>query len=316
MDSHPFELEGRGPVVDWCHTAGVAFTDPCFDQTVEACFRNPFRLLFRRETGIEEVGRFVADHPGLAPAGFVFHMSRCGSTLVSQMLAAVPAHLVLAEAGPFDTVLRAHHVAVDERAAWLRWMVGALGQRRDDRQKRLFVKFDAWSAIDLPLVRLAFPDVPWMFLYRDPVEVLVSHVGRAGAHMIPGALDPGPAGRTPDGAARHSLGDYGARALARICEAALELRDDPMATFVEYGQLPNFVVSDLKNVWSLPLGPAESELMLAAAGRDAKNPVLVYEDDRARKQAMATPEVRAAAERWLAPLYERLEDVRTGAHAV
>ena len=35
---------------------------------------------------------------------FVFHVSRCGSTLVSQMLAAVPQHLVLSE--PVDLLER------------------------------------------------------------------------------------------------------------------------------------------------------------------------------------------------------------------
>jgi hypothetical protein len=36
------------------------------------------------------------------PDGFVFHMSRCGSTLVAQMLAVVPDHVVVSEAEPLD----------------------------------------------------------------------------------------------------------------------------------------------------------------------------------------------------------------------
>ena len=184
----PVRVDGRGDsaVVDWCRTDGVPFDDPTFDQTVQRCFRHPFRLLFRHRTDMEELRRFAETHPGLPPAGFVFHMSRCGSTLVSRMLAACPEHLVVAEAGPLDSVLR------DEtgQPVRLRWMMAALGQQRDARQRRLFVKFDSWSALHLPLVRRAFPDVPWLFLFRDPVEVLVSHARHMGAHVVPGVLPP------------------------------------------------------------------------------------------------------------------------------
>ncbi|MDQ3898294.1 MAG: sulfotransferase family protein [Actinomycetota bacterium] len=302
------------PTVDWCHTDGIPFAEPFFDQTVEACFRNPCRLLFRQRTGIDEVGRFAADHPGLPPAAFIFHMSRCGSTLVAQMLAAARAHLVVSEAGPVDGVLRAARpagarVAEEERATWLRWMVAALGQPRSVDQRRLYVKFDAWSVADLPVVRRAFPGVPWLFLYRDPVEVLVSHSGRPGAHVVPGTLAPETIGMTPADVDACPPLEYRARVLARICEAALDHADDPEATFVEYRQLPGFVLSGLLR--GVPLGTADTDRMLAAAGRDAKNPVLPFEADGRRKRAEATAPLRAAADRWLAPLYDRLE--RAGA---
>lgn len=298
--------EERRPVVTWCHTAGVPFTESFFDETVEACLRNPFRLLFQRRTDMVEVGRFVAEHPGLAPAGFIFHMSRCGSTLVSRMLAACPEHLVLSEAPPIDWVLRA---ASSQREPWLRWMVGALGQPRGTEERRLFVKFDAWSILDLAQVRRAFPGVPWLFLYRDPLEVLVSHARRRGAHTIPGVLPPELVGMTPAEAAECSLDDYAARVLACICKSALDHQDDPLATFAEYRQLPELVVSELASAWSLPV---DAETLLDVARRDAKNPAVPFEPDRAAKQAGASPGMRAAAERWLAPLYDQLEKARAG----
>ena len=45
---------------------------------------------------------------GLAPSLFLFHVSRCGSTLISQMLAALPQNVVISEAGPMDAILRSH----------------------------------------------------------------------------------------------------------------------------------------------------------------------------------------------------------------
>jgi hypothetical protein len=301
----PVRLDWREgtAVVDWCRTDAVPFTEPFFDQTVETCFRHPFRLLFRRETSIDELGAFAAAHPGLEPAGFVFHMSRCGSTLVAQMLASSPEHLVLSEPPPLDGVLRAPHAG--PRAAWLRWMVTALGQPRGPA-RRLFVKFDAWSTMHLAVVRQAFPEVPWIFLFRDPVEVLVSHGRRRGAHVIPAAVPPETFGMAAADVARLPPLDYAAAVLARICEAALEWRDDPRATFVDYRRLPEFASQELLDRWSVHLSPADRRRMLEVAQRDAKNPAIAFAGDSSRGGPQATPEIRAAADRWLAPAYDRL----------
>lgn len=295
------DWEGGRPAVDWCHMEGMEFTEPFFDETVRRALRHPFRLLFRRRTDIDAVGRFVADRPGLVPAGFIFHMSRCGSTLVSQMLDAVPEHLVVSEAGPIDSVLRARSsvpaLPDGQRAAWLRWMLAALGQPRNHNQRRSFVKFDAWSTLELPLIRAAFPEVPWIFVYRDPVEVLVSHNRRRGAHVIPGVLPVLPHPHEP-----MSLVEYAARVLARICEAALDMLPDPVATFVDYRSLPGFVLEELPAQWSLPLAEGAIARMAARAERDGHNPAVTFEPRR----APATPEIEAAAERWLAPVHEGL----------
>lgn len=309
-DWTPVHVECRdgAPIVDWRYTAGIEFDDPFFAQTVERCVADPFCLLFHHETAMADVGRFASRHPGLAPAGFIFHLSRCGSTLVSQMLAAVPRHLVVSEAPPIDAVVRS---AQDE---WLQWMIGALGQPRHDGQRRMFVKFDAWATLGLAVVRQAFPTVPWLFLYRDPVEVLVSQRRRPGVHMIPGLLPPEVFGLKDGPASTLSSVDYGAQVLAAIAEAALAAAvDDPFATLVNYEQLPEFALSDLPRRWSLSLDQPDLDRMAAAAQLNAKNPVLAFEDDRAAKRREATPEIQAAAERYLAPVYRRLEQCRTAA---
>lgn len=296
--------DGPAPAVDWCHTEGVIFGEPFFAETVDRCLRHPFRLLFRHRTDLDALCRAVDDQPGLPPCGFVFHMSRCGSTLLAQSLATVPCHAVASEPAPLEAVLRAGGEGPPVR--WLRGMVGALGQARHAEQRRFFVKFDAWSILDLGVVRRAFPDVPWVFLYRDPVEVLVSHDRRPGAHVIPGLLDGRRLGLDP----ALPRTEYAARVLARLCEAALAHRDDPLATFVDYEDLPRFVTHDLPRTWSLDLSGDDLARMAGATLRNAKNPILAFEDDRASKQAAATEEIRDAAARWLRPLYDRLGKTR------
>jgi hypothetical protein len=82
------------------------FTDPFFAQTINPCVRHPADA-FRHQTPLENLGEIVASQPGCRPTGFIFHMSRCGSTLLSQMLAAALENIVLSEAGPIDDILRA-----------------------------------------------------------------------------------------------------------------------------------------------------------------------------------------------------------------
>src|SRR5258708_4780469 len=94
-----------GPMVDWCHLGTTLLTDPFFVETIEHSFRRPFNLVFRHQTPIEVLGEWQAVQPGLPPNGFIFHMSRCGSTLISQMLAALSQNVVISEAGPIDYVL-------------------------------------------------------------------------------------------------------------------------------------------------------------------------------------------------------------------
>src|SRR5208337_3108734 len=112
--------------VDWGWLGDTRFTDPFFGQTVNHCLEHPANLLFRQETPMAALGELNELSKGLAPTGFIFHVSRCGSTLLSQMLAALPKNVVISEAAPIDGVLRSHLLAPgitdEERILWLRWL--------------------------------------------------------------------------------------------------------------------------------------------------------------------------------------------------
>src|SRR5690242_2119180 len=95
------------PVVEWCHLGARRFTEPFFEDTIREALRRPFNRLFHRRTPIEALADWREASPGLEPTGFVFHMSRCGSTLLAQMLARLCSNVVLSEPGPVDSVIRA-----------------------------------------------------------------------------------------------------------------------------------------------------------------------------------------------------------------
>ena len=310
-----YRRDGRW-AVDWCFLGGARFTAPFFDDTIEFCLRRPFNLVFRRQTPIEALAELQAAAPGIYPTGFIFHMSRCGSTLVSQMLAALPSNIVVSEASVLDGALRSElwdpDVTDVQRVSWLRGVISALGRPRDAQEQRFFIKFDSWHSVDLGLIRLAYPDVPWIFLYREPTEVLVSHRRQPGSQMVPGMIGPGWMGLDMTEIATMSLDEYAARVLATICRGALEHRDDG-GLFVNYRQLPEAVFAEIADHFGATFDAVELERMRQAAGFDAKSPSLSFTADSGAKQAAASVEMRRLSEQGLMPLYAELEALRLGA---
>jgi hypothetical protein len=300
-------------LVEWVYLGTQCFREPFFEQTIEACLRRPFNLLFRRQTPMAELRRWHCEHPGLEPSGFIFHMSRCGSTLIAQLLAALPGSIVISEARPVDAVLRAASrqpgITEAQRIDWLRWMLSALGQPRQGNERRYFVKFDAWNALELSLVRAAFPTVPWIFVYRDPVEVLVSQLGKRGAHMVPGVIDPRLFGMDLHEAVSLRPEEYCARVLARICREGFARYADG-GLLINYCQLPEAVLSTVADFFRQELSSDELEIAMQVAGRDAKNPAVSFESDVVEKHRAASAAVLEVAARWLYPVYEELEEAR------
>jgi hypothetical protein len=290
-------------LVDWACFAGAELTDPFFALSAMRATSRPLNRLIPCATRLG----VLLDSPGPVrePDGFVFHQSRCGSTLVARMLGALPRSRSVSEPPPVDSVLQlgvAAGWAMERRSAALRAMISAYG-RRDGP---FFVKLDSWHTLALPLFRAAFPKVPWIFLYRDPIEILVSQIRQRGPQTVPQLMPPAFYGleAAPDDPAE----DYCARVLERIASAALEHREGGLA--VDYSELPAAVAERILPHFGVR---ADGEAMAAAARRDAKDPNRVFRPDSAEKRTAASDSVKAAAAAHLDPVYSALEAWRAAA---
>jgi hypothetical protein len=152
--------------------------------------------------------------------------------------------------------------------------------------------------------------VPWIFVYRNPLEVMMSQIRRRGGHMIPGVLEPALFGWDSAAVARMSLLEYGARALARICEAALAQAGPGNGKFLNYRQLPHAAWPALTKYWQLNFSAEDTAPMQAAARMDSRNPSLPFLGDGPAKMASITPEIRGLVRQWLDGVYEQLESHR------
>jgi hypothetical protein len=302
--------------VQWTYFGEQRLREPFFEGSVQRCLFRPFNRLFRYSTPITKLADWLQVHPGLRPSGFIFHMSRCGSTLVTQMLAAQAANVVISEASPIDAIVRARYARPDlsgeQQALWLIWMIGALGQPRCGDESHYFIKLDCWHTLALPLFRQAFPDVPWVFLYRDPVEVLVSQSRMPGMQMIPGVLGPDLFGVASSSDLLQPE-DYCARVLARICEPVLQNYAKGTSLLVDYRQLPLALWTTIMPHFGMECSNSDRAAMAEVARHDAKAPSFQFTPDVEAKQQEASATTRSVADARLGDIYRRLETLRLGA---
>jgi hypothetical protein len=300
----PFRLrhDAGAPQVEWVRTHGMRFTEPFFEDTVrQIAHRHPSSRASRRARTPLDALEYIPAGP--APTALIFHVSRCGSTLVSRMLAALPHHLVASEPPIIDDILRTVRrdpaVTDERRIAWLHGAVHALG-RSGGGADRFFVKLDCWHLFELPLLRRAFPGVPFVFLYRHPLPVIVSLLRQPSLALVRGTLSADELG-LPD-RDRDLLGreEHAAAILGALFRAAAEFRDAFIP--VAYEQLPAFVWESMPGAVFCADDRARLQ---AAAAFDAKNPAQRFVADSAAKLAAASPAARAASARWAEPHYER-----------
>jgi len=288
-------------LVDWACFAGAELDDPFFAVSAMRASSRPFNRLVPYATRLGAL--LDAPGPVREPDGLIFHQSRCGSTLVARMLGVLPSATSVSEPPPVDAILQLGLAAgwsLERRAAALRTMIGAYGRRSERRGGPFFVKLDSWHTLSLSLFRAAFPRVPWVFLYRDPVEILVSQMRQRGPQTVPQLMPPAFYGLEagPDAPAE----DYCARVLERIASAALEHKAGGLA--VDYSELPGAVAGRILPHFGVR---AEAEAMAAMTKRDAKDPHRPFLPDGTEKRCAASEVLKGAADAHLASVHEALE---------
>lgn len=119
----------------------------------------------------------------LSLKGAVFHESRCGSTLAANALVALDPekNRVYSESAPPKLVLKKcgenfSECSVEGAANLLRDVVYLMGRSNNPAEENLFFKFQSTTTRTMQVFRAAFPTTPWIFLYRDPIEVMQSQL--------------------------------------------------------------------------------------------------------------------------------------------
>lgn len=246
---YPVEVVEENGILSirWYLFENILFNKPFFYQSIsEVLFENRFICDLTVEFA-KQLSKF--DY--VEPSAFIFHCSRCGSTLLTQLLSLLSECIVFSEPQVIDTLL---HITCFERdktrcGEILKTILHAFGQRRSGNERYLFVKLDSWHICHFQFIRSIFPNTPCFFLYRDPFEILRSHRRQRGAHMVPGILAPEIVGLNPSAQLNFTdLDSYGIKVLTSFFKAALG-HDDLI--LINYNQLPNVIWEQFANLLSI-----------------------------------------------------------------
>lgn len=294
-----------GPEVVLVALGPHVFREPFFDESVNAALSALRAYPERARMPLEDLVAFDAYPDAIPLAGLVFHVSRCGSTLVSRMLAQDEATHVVAEADPLDVVATRMLGDAETQAKRLRGMVRAYARRRTERTERLVLKLDAWHLCSLPLFRAALPEVPWVVVVRDPLEVLASHRRRRGSHMVPGLRPPDSFGLEPSEFEPHELDRYGCLVLRGLYEAARVGLASGHGRVIEYPSLPGAVRTEVMPFFGIrsSLDP-EAEARLVA--EHVKIPGAPFVPDAEEKRREVPDEIRSLVDELARPAYDAL----------
>jgi hypothetical protein len=301
------DFSGPTPAVYWADLSAERFGEPFFDQTVARWASGP-RARPPVKTGLEALVALDTE-PSLEPAGVIFHLSRCGSTLVSRLLGTLPGVVVLAEPAPLNTLLGLDPDRVDEAGliAAVRLVVRALGRCRHGDERRLVLKCSSWNIRRRAILAAAFPETPWIWVQRDPAHVLASLL-----HNPPGWLG---LQATPQHAAQRfgfdpaavpamTRAEFAARALGAMLEAAAT---EPAGRLcVDYVDLPAAVWLSVAVYFGLDTDPAAIARMTEESRFYSKESTpRPFTGDIAEQRAM-TEEILQTARRFAEPGYRAL----------
>jgi hypothetical protein len=309
-------VDGR-PGLSWLDMSGIDLTEPFFQQTVDRARKENRREVF---TEFDVLLQLEKTLDSVQPTGFIFHSSRCGSTLVSNACRAIENSIVLSEPYAVDKLVArfitdadAGSVKESLYSVFLRGVVQALAQRRNVTERHLFIKFACCSFTQLERIRRIWPNVPWLFLYRDPVETIVSNL----TDVPPWLLDEDRRVLasimqvSTVEAAEMQLEEICARTIGSFFSLAHRLAHDG-GMLLNYNQLSVTAMSRVLNFFHLVPSAEEMEMISGGSrvySKEASGAQTFVADSESKRQR-ASDLIREAADTWATERYRRLEEKR------
>ena len=302
------------PGLLWMEMSGVRFAEPFFQQTVERAKKENRRERFTEFDVLLQVERQL---DSVEPTGFIFHSSRCGSTLVSNACRAISGSIVLSEANAIDKLTARFITDADNRvkeslySVFLRGVVHALAQRRNGNEQYLFIKYACCSFAQLERIKRIWPSVPWLFLYRDPVETIVSNINDVPPWLVDNdrRVLASITGASATEIAEMSLEELCARTIGSLYSTAYDLANGN-SMLLNYNQLSVPVIANVLKFFHLDPSTEELETIARTSGIYSKEAsgTRAFVADVDTKQKLASDLVREMSERWASEPYKNLEN--------
>jgi hypothetical protein len=271
----------------WLNTFDKKFAEPFFDETIAAC-KGLLRLNVYRES-VSDLDMMVDWSAGfkevVVPTAIIFHVSRCGSTLISQLLGMSEENISLAEVPFFDDILRLRYknnnYSEEDIDNLLKASLKFYGQDRSGKEKHLFIKTDSWHILFYKQLRKLYPDVPFILLYRSPDEVLNSHTKLRGVQAVPGLIEPELFGFEAEGISNLSLNEYTVEVLECYLKIYLKVAEnDKLNLLVNYSEGIMPIMNKIASFSNVAISEADLHKMQERSGYHSKHPSKVFSEEQ------------------------------------
>lgn len=286
----PYKLVEKNNEVyfEWIYLADLKFTEPFFDETIYKCKGHEYNSKrFKTVSSVENVIEWSKELESVELKSLVFHVSRCGSTMVSQCLASSSENIMISEGPIIDQILRSDNFGLDKKATLIKAVIQFFGQKRFSEQKNLILKLDAWHIFNAGYLRSIFPEIPFALLFRNPVEVLKSHQKLMGMHMVPNLIPPVVFGISAQEIEKISFQQYGALVLEKYFKGFLDFyQTDQNVILLNYNEGMKNVITNFISFINVEYDANELEKMFERLKKHSKNENVVFEGDSFKNEAL------------------------------
>jgi hypothetical protein len=257
-------------------------------------------------SSIDVLPEWATTTDNIEPTAFIFHVSRCGSTLLSQMLSLQKSNIVLSEVPFFDDLLRygKKENCLPQTLPIIKAAIDLYSTKRNAEYKNVFIKTDSWHIHFYKELRELYPTTPFFFLYRKPDEVVQSQQKKRGMQAIPNLIEANVFGFNKEEISTMPLDEY----MGMVIESYLEkfyaiLQKDKNCFALNYHTGAMEMINTIATKIALHITKEEYVAMEQRAGFHAKFPNQVFSEE---KRIEAIPSyLKKSFE-----LYERIEEIR------
>jgi ribosomal protein L16 Arg81 hydroxylase len=314
----PTHIDLKTRTLKWVDLGAHPLNEPFLHQTIKR-FQETTPKARTRMTRLRALTKIEEQ---LRPSGFIFHISRCGSTLLSNSLRYFENTTVVSEPQPVGSVLEllSRSAVGDDKGvpaeALLQGVVNAYGHRRTGTETGFVLKFSSWNLLQLDMIRKLWPAVPIVILVRDPLEVAVSCIDDPPGWMRQKDRHRMTLGNTLGWDAGELKGmleaTFCARMIGEFLEQAERARESG-CTILDYRDLNATAVEDVARWFNIAVSSEASQEVARNFSRYSKDPEQKreHQEDSALKRNKATAELRQQVERWAQPQYDAIAAMKT-----
>jgi hypothetical protein len=241
----------------------------------------------------------------ITPAGFIFHLSRCGSTLISGCLSELDTTSVFSESPVLTEILLDQTLGEVTQQQHLQQLIDLQASVFPTRPD-VVIKWNAWDIFRWDLIHKLYPQVPVIFLVRNPVEILASHHRSAGRHMSgdPSLADYHPLFTGWDGSS--GLLEKRVQVLHGLLCAMHDCYPEQNGFVVDYHQLDVHTMAKLFQFLKIAFDELGFLKIQARMQFHSKSPGQVFLPDAEKKQSLFTRQEQEKIQLHLSSTYNRL----------